>query len=133
MDWMTLTPLAIPAVIAALSAVALACGTLSAQSEAKHASRVGRIEGAVGRAAGDIAARMRTLEASGTATDVLGELEQAALEGGVAYLRSVLPDTLQAVGASDSAVEAMIRGELGKLKLAAFAPKAAPATLPTAS
>ena len=122
MDWTTLLPLALPAMILALSAVALVCGTLSTQSEAKQASRVGRIEGAVGRAAGSMVAQLQASQAAGASPNTLATMQQLALSAGAAYVQTTMPDTLKDAGATTATLMKMIEGEAGKLMVTASPP-----------
>ena len=118
MDWTTLLPLAIPAAIVALSAVALVAGTLSAQAEAKQSSRIGRIEGAVARVAGGIAEQLSVLAASGVSVGSLADMRLVAIGAGAAYLKAAMPDTIAAAGATPDILHAMIEGELGRQRAA---------------
>ena len=122
MDWTPYIPYMIPATVATLALVAKVSGDLSAQSEAKQSSRVGRIEGAVSRVAATIARDLMSAKAAGTAGDVLGALKAASVATGADYLLSTMPDTLKAAGASKASLITMISGAVDTHQLAAAAP-----------
>jgi hypothetical protein len=119
----------IPAAIVSLSLLAKVMGDLSAQSEAKQASRVGRIESAVSRIAASIAADLASAKAAGSVGDVLTAVKAASVAAGADYLLSAMPDTLKAAGASKPSLITMIESEVSKHQLtaAALASPSAPA------
>jgi hypothetical protein len=119
MDFATYAPLFIPGTIIALAAVARVCSDLSTQAETRQASRVARIEGTVGRLAGDIAHDLATAPPS---SDVVGVVKAAAVSEAANYIATEMPDTVKAAGASKDSLVRMLSGEVSRQSLALAAP-----------
>lgn len=117
---MDLSPLAEPvaAVVAAALAV-LGKWVRDYVLERVLASRVGRVESAVGRAAGQIVEELwRRPEMQG--------LTHQLVDRGADYVAGAVPETLAKLGVPRDRVAEMVRGELGRLLAAAPRPGGTP-------